>query len=131
MIMSAGESLREGAGCEARRADAQLDALQRRVFGKKSERRKPKKLPPPVAIEATAEETAKKRADAHELRNTKLVTEIVPVPVPKEQCTCQSAATPSFDALVRSLRPSTNTSSRISENASIAARLSPADAGIS
>jgi transposase len=75
---------------DAKLADlsAQLAALQRRVYGKKSERRKGRKLPPPVPTKPTAEETAKKRAEAHALRRTKLETEIVPVPVPPEQCTC-------------------------------------------
>jgi transposase len=68
---------------------AQLEALQRRVFGKKSERGKGKKLPPPLPKKATtAEETAKKRADALELRNAKLATEVVPVPVPVDKCKC-------------------------------------------
>jgi len=67
---------------------AQLEALQRRVFGKKSERRKGMKLPPPLPTKATAEETAKKRADALKLRRAKLETEVVPVPVPPDGCTC-------------------------------------------
>ena len=67
---------------------SKLDELQRRVFGKKSERRKPTKLPPPVPAKPTVEETARKRADARDLRDAKLETEIVPVPVPPEQCTC-------------------------------------------
>lgn len=67
---------------------AQLEALRRRVFGKKSERRKGMKLPPPLPKKATAEETAKKRADALELRRAKLETEVVPVSVPPDECTC-------------------------------------------
>jgi hypothetical protein len=65
---------------------AQLAELQRLVFGKKSERRTGKKLPPPLPKKATGEETAKKRADALELRRAKLETEVVPVPVPPAKC---------------------------------------------
>jgi transposase len=67
---------------------AQLAELQRRVYGKRSERRKGKKLPPPLPTRATAEETAKKRADALELRTAKLETEIVSVPVQASACAC-------------------------------------------
>jgi transposase len=66
----------------------QLAALQRRVFGNKSERRKGSKLPPPIPTPAPPEETAKKRASALELRNAKLETEVVPVPVPADKCKC-------------------------------------------
>jgi len=67
---------------------AQIAELQRRAYGKKSERRKPSKLPPPLPAKSTAAEAAKKRADAHALREAKVETEIVPVPVPPDQCTC-------------------------------------------
>jgi transposase len=67
---------------------AQLAALQRRLLGKSSERRKGQKLPPPLPPKTTAAETAKKRADALELRGAKLETEVVAVPVPADKCTC-------------------------------------------
>jgi transposase len=67
---------------------AQIAELQRRAYGKKSERRKPSKLPPPLPAKSTAAEATKKRADAHALREAKVETEIVPLPVPRDQCTC-------------------------------------------
>jgi transposase len=67
---------------------AQIADLQRRVFGNKSERRKPSKLPPPIPKTSTAAEAAKKRADALAMRDAKLETEIVPVHVPPDKCTC-------------------------------------------
>jgi transposase len=67
---------------------AQLAELQRRVLGKKSERRKSSKLPPPVPTKSTPAETAKKRADALALRETKLETDVVPLPVPPDQRAC-------------------------------------------
>ena len=73
--------------------NAKLEALQRRVFSKRSERRKSKKLPPAVSTKATAAETAKKRADALELRSTKVETEVVSVPVPSDECTCPECGT--------------------------------------
>lgn len=67
----------------------QLAALQRRVFGKRSERGSANKLPPPTPpIAPTPSETRRKRAAATELRETKLETEVVPVTVPPEQCAC-------------------------------------------
>jgi transposase len=69
---------------------SQLAELQRRVLGKKSERRKSSKLPPPIAITSSPAETAKKRADAHALREAKLETEVVPLPVPPEQRACRA-----------------------------------------
>jgi transposase len=67
---------------------SQLAALQRRLLGKSSERRKGKKLPPPLPPRTTAADTAKKRADALELRGAKLETEVVPISVPKDECSC-------------------------------------------
>jgi transposase IS166 family protein len=58
---------------------AQMAELQRRLFGKKSERRKTSKLPPPLPVTSTAAEAAKKRADAQALRDVRLETEVVPI----------------------------------------------------
>ena len=67
---------------------AQIAELQRRFFARKSERRKTSKLPPPLPTKSNPAETAKKRTAAEELRNAKLDTEVVVVPVPPDQCTC-------------------------------------------
>lgn len=67
---------------------AKLEEIERRFLAKKSERRKASKLPPPLPTKSTAAEAAEKRAEAKALRDAKLETEIVPVPVPPEQCTC-------------------------------------------
>jgi transposase len=67
---------------------AKLEELEKRSKGHRSERRKSKKMPPPVAPKNDPEETAKKRHAAEELRRIKLETEIVPVPVPAEACKC-------------------------------------------
>jgi len=67
---------------------ATLDELALRSKGHRSERRKSKKMPPPVAAKADPGDTKKKRKDGDELRNTKLETEIVPVPVPPGACRC-------------------------------------------
>lgn len=66
---------------------AQLAALQRRMLGKSSERRKGTRLPPPLPPKTTAAQTAKKRADALK-RGAQLETEFVAVPVPPDKCTC-------------------------------------------
>ena len=52
----------------------QMAEMQRRLFGKKSERQKASKLPPPLpnAKTSTASEVAKARATAHALRDAKL-----------------------------------------------------------
>lgn len=67
---------------------AKLDDLERRKRGHQSERRKRPKMPPPVSVRADPSETEKKRRAAQELRNARLETEIVPVPVPPESCRC-------------------------------------------
>ena len=67
---------------------AKLEALEKLSKGHRSERRKRKKMPPPIAPLSDPEETANKRRAAEELRRTKLETEIVPVPVPAEDCKC-------------------------------------------
>ena len=65
-----------------------LTELEQRLTGKKSERRKATKLPPPVKPLRDPAATAKKRKAAASIRDAKLATEIVQVPVPPEQCTC-------------------------------------------
>lgn len=68
---------------------AKLAEIERRFLGKKSERRKSGKMPPPLPPKkADPAESAKKRRDAIELRESKLETEITPVPVAPDQCTC-------------------------------------------
>jgi transposase len=67
---------------------AQIAELQRRFLGKRSERRKASKLPPPLPTTSTAADAAKKRAEAHALRDAKLETEVVPIPVPADKCSC-------------------------------------------
>lgn len=73
---------------------AKMEEMQRRLFGKKSERLKSGKLPPPLPPKSTKSEAAKKRADAIALRDEKLETEIVPIPVPPDQCTCPDCGNP-------------------------------------
>jgi transposase len=79
---------------DARRAEIaelndKLAALEKRLWGKKSERRKTGKMPPPVPPpKADPAATASKRAKLAALRDAKLVTEVVPVPVPLQQRTC-------------------------------------------
>lgn len=73
---------------------AQIAALQSRVFDKKSERRKTSKLPPPLPNKSTAAEAMKKRAEAQTLRDAKLETEVVAIPVPPDKCTCPECGNP-------------------------------------
>jgi transposase len=66
-----------------------LAELERRFVGKKSERRKGTKLPPPVPPKSDPVAAAQKRLDNALLRATRLETENVSVPVPKNQaCGC-------------------------------------------
>ena len=65
-----------------------LAEFEQRLTGKKSERRKAAKLPPPIKQVPDPADTAKKRKMAAAIRDAKLATEIVDVPVPPEQCTC-------------------------------------------
>jgi transposase len=66
-----------------------LAELERRLVGKKSERRKGMKLPPPVAPKSDPAAAARKRQDNALLRATRLETENIRVPVPKDQaCGC-------------------------------------------
>jgi transposase len=85
---------------------AQIAALQSRVFATKSERLKTSKLPPPLPKRSTAAEAAKKRADAQTLRDAKLETEVVAVPVPPDKCTCPECGNPKLRR-VGSGKPST------------------------
>lgn len=65
-----------------------LESLERRVLGKKSERRKSSKLPPPLPPRSEPEVTAQRRKDNASLRDTRVETETIPIPVPKAACTC-------------------------------------------
>ena len=67
---------------------AKLDELSKRSRGHRSERRRSPKMPPPVAPKSDPAEAGKKRRESAELRNTKLETEIVAVPVPPDGCRC-------------------------------------------
>jgi transposase len=65
-----------------------LAELERRFLAKKSERRKGTKLPPPIPPKSDPSAAAQKRSERAALRDAKLETEVVPVPVPKDDCTC-------------------------------------------
>ena len=67
---------------------ARLADVERRFLDKKSERRRGTKLPPPTKTVAEPAKASKKRQEQAALRNAALETEITPVPVPKEACTC-------------------------------------------
>jgi len=67
---------------------SELEALKRLLHGKKSERRKPSKMPPPVVEPKTPEQTAKTRTAAQQQRVANMETEITPVAVPPAQCKC-------------------------------------------
>ena len=66
--------------------------LQRRMHGKKSERRKSSKLPPPLPPRVTREDTAAKRNALKAMREAQMETEIVDVPVPPEARACPACA---------------------------------------
>ena len=65
-----------------------FDALERRVLGKKSERLKSSKLPPPLPPKSDPAAATEKRKTNTALRNTRVESETVPIPVPKDACTC-------------------------------------------
>lgn len=65
-----------------------LTAIERRLLGKKSEKRKSSKLPPPLPPESKPEAAAQKRADNALMRAAKLETETTELKVPPEQCSC-------------------------------------------
>jgi len=67
---------------------AKIEELSKRGKGHRSERRRRPKMPPPVPPKSDPAETEKKRRAAAELRNTKLETDIVAVPVPPDACRC-------------------------------------------
>lgn len=85
---------------------AKMEEMQRRLFGKKSERLKKSKLPPPLPAKSTKSEASKTRADAHALRDAKLDTEFVPIPVPTDECTCPDCGNPKLRR-VGNRKPST------------------------
>lgn len=66
----------------------QIAELNRRFLGKKSERRKTSKLPPPLPKASTAAEALKKREEARVARDAKLETETVQLLVPESERTC-------------------------------------------
>lgn len=67
---------------------AKVDDLARLRQGHRSERRKQPKMPPPIAPRADPAETERKRRANQELRNAKLETEIIAVPLPPAACKC-------------------------------------------
>ncbi len=67
---------------------AKLEELSKRNKGHRSERRRRPKMPPALAPKSDPKETERKRREAVEIRNTKLETEIIPVPVPPDACHC-------------------------------------------
>ena len=66
----------------------QLAALERRVFGPKSERRPKSKMPPPVPARSDPAAAAAKREKNRALFDARLQSETVPVPVPPPQRCC-------------------------------------------
>ena len=62
--------------------------LERRFLGKKSEGRKSSKLPPPLPARSDPSQAEQRRRDALAMREAKLETEIVPVPVTSEDRVC-------------------------------------------
>lgn len=68
--------------------EERLAALTQRTQGKRSERRKRHKMPPPVKPASDPAETAQKRQQTAALWATTVETQLVPIPVPKEQCRC-------------------------------------------
>jgi transposase len=70
---------------------AKLEALELRLAGHKTEKRKPSKMPAPLpARRANQDDVTAKRAAAAELRNAKLEVEVTPVAVPDAQRTCSA-----------------------------------------
>jgi transposase len=67
---------------------AKLDELAKRSKGHQSERRRRSKMPPPVPPKSDPAEAAKRRHETADLRNTKLESEIIAVPVPPASCHC-------------------------------------------
>jgi transposase len=67
---------------------AKLDELSKLSKGHRSERRRRPKMPPPVPPKSDPAEAERKRREAAEVRNTKLETEVIAVPVPQNACVC-------------------------------------------
>jgi transposase len=65
-----------------------LEAIEKRLLGKKSERLKSSKLPPPLPPKSDPETTAQKRKDNATLRDTRIETETTQLVVPKAECSC-------------------------------------------
>lgn len=65
-----------------------LDAVERRLFRRSSEKGKTGKMPPPVKKARTAAEAKTARQELAALRNAKLKTEITPVDVPASSRSC-------------------------------------------
>jgi len=65
-----------------------LAELERRFLGKRSEKRKHSKMPPPVAPKNDPAAAEQKRRDAQAERDAKLETQNVPLPLTPEQCVC-------------------------------------------
>ena len=78
---------------------AQIAALTRIVLGKKSERQKSSKLPPPLPPFVTKEKTAAKRSALAALRDAQMETEIVDIPVPPDGRACPSCASDKLRAV--------------------------------
>ncbi len=68
--------------------DAELAAIKRQLLGKKSEKRKSSKLPPPLPPNTKPEETKRRRDESRAVRDAAIETEIVPLPVPERDRCC-------------------------------------------
>jgi transposase len=68
--------------------ESRLAALAQRTRGNRSERRQRHKMPAPLKPSSDPAETAQKRQQTAALWGTTVETQVVPLPVPKEQCRC-------------------------------------------
>lgn len=74
--------------------EERLAALERRLFGKKSERRKAVKLPPPLPKETPSRPEQKAKRDAlAELRAARMETEVEKIPVAPDARRCKCGST--------------------------------------
>ncbi len=71
-----------------------LDTLERLRRGHQSERRKKSKMPPPAAKQNAPGQAAKKRNARRKQREDRVETQVVPVPLPPEACTCPRCDNP-------------------------------------
>jgi transposase len=71
---------------------AQLAELKRARYGKKSEKRKSPKMPPPVRPESDPQAAAAKRQHNAKQRDLACETEVVPVPANEGRCTCRECS---------------------------------------